>query len=89
VEPDDEQLSELPDDVLRALELGRRTEAVALLQDATGVGLLTAKRQIDGYLDLHPQPVAVSDDEPVPYNTAQRLLLIAVVLLLGLLLIFL
>ncbi len=86
---DAEQLIELPEDVKRALGLGRKTEAATLLQDATGMGLLVAKRQIENYIDQHPAPPPVEDDEPVPYSAAQRLLLIAVVLLLCLLLVFL
>lgn len=87
----DEQLSdELPEDVVRALQLGRRAEAIALLRDATRIGPLAARRTIDEFIARHPD----IDAPPPPRasltdTTPQRLLLIAIILILGLLLVFL
>lgn len=87
----DEQRIELPTDVVRALQLGRRAEAIALLRDATSLGPIAARRQIDQFIEHRTDREA--EAEPVssaaPDSTFQRLLLIAIIFILGLLLVFL
>lgn len=39
--------NELPPDVIRAIEQGRKIEAIKLLQEATGLGLANAKVLVD------------------------------------------
>lgn len=43
----------LPPDVLEALEMGRKIEAVRLMREQTGLGLKESKEAVDAYQQLH------------------------------------
>lgn len=48
---------DLPPQVLRAIQLGRKVEAIKLLQDATGLGFANAKVLVDKAARTHaPKP---------------------------------
>lgn len=44
---------DLPPQVMRAIELGRKIEAIKLLQDATGLGLANAKVLVEKAARTH------------------------------------
>ncbi len=46
---------ELPQEVLQALEKGRKVEAIRQLRVMRNLGLKEAKDQVDAWLALHPQ----------------------------------
>jgi hypothetical protein len=50
--------SELPADVLRAIEQGKKVEAIKLLREATGLGLANAKVLVDKAARQHGPKVA-------------------------------
>jgi hypothetical protein len=59
--------NDLPPDVIRAIEQGRKIEAIKLLREATGLGLANAKVLVDkawrqyGPKNAHPKLV---DEQP-------------------------
>ena len=56
---------QLPSDVIRAIEDGRKIEAIKILREATGLGLANAKVLVDRASRTHgpkkPMPSAVSE----------------------------
>jgi len=56
---------DLPADVLKAIEKGRKIEAIKLLREATGIGLANAKVLVDRAANRHaaknPAPVIVDE----------------------------
>jgi ribosomal protein L7/L12 len=57
-------ITKLPSNVIAALQQGNKLEAVKLLCDATGLGLLDAKEAIELHLQKNPTPWAL------PYGSA-------------------
>jgi hypothetical protein len=58
--------SDLPQNVLRAIQDGRKIEAIKLLREATGLGLANAKVLVDRAARQHaPPPVYPSMGDPV------------------------
>lgn len=57
--------TQLPTDVVRAIENGRKIEAIKILQDATGLGLANAKVLVDRVARTHgpKKPVLTYKDE--------------------------
>jgi hypothetical protein len=74
--------NQLPSNVLRAIEDGRKVEAIKMLQEATGLGLANAKVLVDRVSRTHgpKKPVYSAAD---PSNGAGKLLasLVAVMVL--------
>ena len=62
--------NQLPTDVLRAIEKGRKIEAIKILREATGIGLANAKVLVDrASLNHGPKkalPSAVSEEPVLP-----------------------
>ncbi len=62
--------SQLPADVIRAIEKGRKIEAIKILREATGLGLANAKVLVDrAWLSHGPRknlPSAISDASVLP-----------------------
>ena len=57
--------NQLPSDVLRAIEEGRKIEAIKMLQEATGLGLANAKVLVDRVSRTHgPQKPVYSAADP-------------------------
>lgn len=57
--------SDLPQDVLRAIQDGRKIEAIKLLREATGLGLANAKVLVDRAARQHvPQPLRPGFGDP-------------------------
>ena len=58
--------SDLPADVIQAIEEGRKIEAIKILREATGLGLANAKVLVDRASRIHgpkkPVPSAVTED---------------------------
>ena len=58
--------SELPAEVIRAIEEGRKIEAIKILREITGLGLANAKVLVDRASRVHgpkkPMPSAVTED---------------------------
>lgn len=56
----------LPDEVLSAIESGRKIEAIKLLREATGLGLANAKVLVDRvsskHAERHPSPAITESD---------------------------
>lgn len=61
---------DLPPQVLRAIALGRKVEAIKLLQDATGLGFANAKVLVDNaarhYAPRTTRPAFVQERTSVP-----------------------
>lgn len=72
---------ELPPQVVRAVELGRKTEAIKLLQDATGLGFANAKVLVDKAARRHrphaSHPGFVEEETNVPALLRALLLVVA------------
>jgi hypothetical protein len=62
--------NQLPQDVIRAIEKGRKIEAIKLLRESTGIGLANAKVLVDRAWGTHgPQktvPSAITDTSVSP-----------------------
>lgn len=62
--------NQLPADVIRAIEKGRKIEAIKILREATGIGLANAKVLVDrAWLSHGPEkamPSAMSDGSVLP-----------------------
>ncbi len=57
--------NQLPSDVLRAIEAGRKIEAIKMLRDATGLGLANAKVLVDRVSRTHgPKKPVYSAADP-------------------------
>ena len=56
---------ELPPDVMRALKSGRKVEAIKLLREAKGIGLMEAKDAVDRIAVGQPQA-------PMPHRAAAK-----------------
>ena len=69
-------ITDLPAEVVAAIEAGRKIDAIKLLREAKGLGLKEAKHEVDAYLRAHP-PVRQ------PRSGANGLIFIVVVGLLG------
>ena len=48
---------ELSPEVVKALQAGRKIEAIKMLRAQRGLGLAEAKEQVDLYIAGHPQPL--------------------------------
>ena len=46
-----EETSTLPPDALAAVEAGNKIAAIKALREATGMGLVEAKREVESYMD--------------------------------------
>ena len=46
--------SELPTDVIAAIQANRKIEAIKLLREARGIGLREAKEAVDAYIKANP-----------------------------------
>lgn len=46
--------TDLPTEVINAIQAGHKIEAIKLLRDARGLGLKEAKHAVDAYLRAHP-----------------------------------
>jgi hypothetical protein len=72
--------NDLPPDVIRAIEQGRKIEAIKLLREATGLGLANAKVLVDKAGRVHaprnPQPKIV-DEQPNIGRLLKTLLFVA------------
>jgi hypothetical protein len=72
---------ELPPQVLRAIELGRKVEAIKLLQDATGLGFANAKVLVDTaarrYAQKASHPGFVEEQTSLPALLRALLLVVA------------
>ncbi len=51
----DESSPSLPADVHAALAQGRKIEAIKRLRELRNTDLKTAKQEVDGYLEAHPE----------------------------------
>lgn len=80
-------ITELPDDVLRAVVSGRKNEAITLLRDLAGLGPVDARRVIDDFIKHNPKLLGVQGARE--YAISSRLMLIGIILLLGALLLIL
>ena len=80
-------VTELPDDVLRAVVSGRKLEAIMLMRDITGLAPVDARRVVEDFIKHNPQLFGVQG--ALEYSISSRLMLIGIILLLGLLLVFL
>ena len=62
--------NELPADVIRAIENGRKIEAIKILREATGIGLANAKVLVDratlSYGPKKTTPAAFSEESVLP-----------------------
>lgn len=57
--------SELPPDVIKAIEAGRKVEAIKILREATGLGLANAKVLVDRAWRTHgPEKTPYSPMDP-------------------------
>ena len=74
--------SDLPPEVIRAIEQGRKIEAIKLLRDATGIGLANAKVVVDrASREYRPKPAMpdlVTEESSIG-KLLKMLLIIAVV----------
>lgn len=68
--------TELPSEVVAAIEDGRKIDAIKMLREAKGLGLKEAKHEVDAYLRAHPSVRQ-------PRSGAGGLIFIVVVGLLG------
>lgn len=72
---------ELPEDVIAAIEAGRKIEAIKLLRDQWDLDLVTAKETVEAYAAARPgapQPNVVSTDSGLP-----RFILLLIVVAIG------
>jgi hypothetical protein len=62
--------AELPAEVLRAIEKGRKIEAIKILRERTGIGLANAKvlveRAARQFAEKNPQPVLTDSGTGIP-----------------------
>jgi len=62
--------NELPADVIRAIQGGRKIEAIKILREATGIGLANAKVLVDraalSYGPKKKSPAAFSEESVLP-----------------------
>jgi hypothetical protein len=72
--------SDLPPKVLRAIEQGRKIEAIKLLREATGIGLANAKVLVDKAARQHGprSPVPAFEEHGTSLATLLKALLLAV-----------
>ena len=57
--------TQLPKDVIDAINAGNNIEAIKTLRESTGLGLREAKEMLDAYIDGHPIPEIRERSEPV------------------------
>jgi hypothetical protein len=57
---------ELPEEVLTAIQAGRKIEAIKLLRERHSLGLKEAKKLVDAYLAGHPASAASRRGEGGP-----------------------
>jgi hypothetical protein len=73
---------ELPPQVIRAIQLGRKVEAIKLLQDATGLGFANAKVLVDKAARTHAprtsHPGFVEEQTNLPALLRALLLVVAI-----------
>lgn len=72
---------ELPEDVIAAIEAGRKIEAIKLLRDQWDLDLVTAKETVEAYAATRPgapRPNVVSTDSGLP-----RFILLLIVVAIG------
>ncbi|MCH7854832.1 MAG: hypothetical protein IIB76_10930 [Proteobacteria bacterium] len=74
--------NELPPEVIRAITLGRKIEAIKLLRDGTGLGLANAKVLVDRaalrYAQLNPKMPAMTEESSTGRLLAMMLVLAVV-----------
>jgi ribosomal protein L7/L12 len=70
--------TDLPTDVVEAIQANRKIDAIKRLREHRGVGLKEAKQEIEGYILGHPQPS--SSQAPKAESSAGRLILIAILI---------
>lgn len=74
--------NELPPEVIRAITLGRKIEAIKLLRDGTGLGLANAKVLVDRaalrYAQLKPKMPAMTEESSTGRLLAMMLVLAVV-----------
>ena len=74
--------SELPQDVVRAIDAGRKIEAIKLLREATGLGLANAKVLVDRAsrqrAGQNPQPGLPDQETGLPRLIKSLLVAIAI-----------
>ncbi|MGI9290256.1 MAG: hypothetical protein ACR2QG_03145 [Gammaproteobacteria bacterium] len=66
--------TELPEDVIAALQAGRKIEAIKLLRAQMGMDLKTSKEAVEAYAMTHPSGVPMA---PQAESGIGRLILIA------------
>ena len=73
---------QLPHDVLRAIEDGRKIEAIKMLREATGIGLANAKVLVDRVARTHgpKKPILTYEDQSAGAGKWLASLLAAMVL---------
>lgn len=71
---------DLPPDVIRAIEQGKKIEAIKLLREATGLGLANAKVLVDKAARKHgvkPRPPIMTEEGPNVGRLLKALLIVA------------
>jgi len=54
--------TDLPPDVLAAIHISRKIEAIKLLREHQGIGLKEAKEVVDAYMARHPERIQPDPD---------------------------
>ncbi len=71
--------SDLPPEVIRAIEQGRKIEAIKLLREATGIGLANAKVLVDRAFREHRPKPAMPDLVTEESGIGKLLMMLAIV----------